>query len=86
MECVARRRRAIPPPIAYKPELARCTHEASEAVSRGVVKGSVGIRGESSILCTQAIPAMQRRANLVLTVLQYSNRRQIVTLRKWKSS
>ena len=33
VECEGRRR-AIPPPIAYNPELTRCTHEASEAVSR----------------------------------------------------
>ena len=52
VEC-AGRRRAIPPPIAYNPELARCTHEASGSVT-GLVKGCVGIRDESSTLCTQS--------------------------------
>ena len=33
VECGVKRR-AIHSPIAYKPELTRCTHEASEAVSR----------------------------------------------------
>ena len=52
VEC-AGRRRAIPPPIAYNPELARCTHEASGSVT-GLVKGCVCIRDESSTLCTQS--------------------------------
>ena len=32
MDCAGKRRRTIPPPITYKPELTRSIHEASEAV------------------------------------------------------
>ena len=52
VEC-AGRRRDIPPPIAYMPELTRCTHEVSEAVSRAAcqVKGCVGAYTMRVVLC-----------------------------------
>ena len=58
----AGRRRAIPPPIAYMPKLTRCTHEASEAVSRAWTRVVLAYAMRVVLCALKAIPAMQMRA------------------------